>query len=362
MSRTTVATIHLGALRHNLARLKALAAPAKVMAVVKADAYGHGLERVARALNGEAEAFAVAALGDGLRLRAAGHSQRIVVLSGPDSASDIVEMQRLALEAAIHHDVQLQWLAHASPMRGRLRVWLKIDSGMHRLGFAPERVAEVHAQLRAMPGIDPGIGLLTHFAESEVFDGERTSAQIACFMEATRDLHGPRSLSNSAAVLGWPGARGDWVRTGGLLYGLSVVDGRGGADFGFRPAMTLSTQLIAINRVRRGERIGYNGSWTCPEDMAVGVAAVGYGDGYPRSAPAGTPVLVGDRRVPLIGRVSMDLITLDLRDAPAAKVGDRVTLWGPELPVETVATHAGTIAYDLTCGMTRRVLFVEDEN
>jgi len=213
-----------------------------------------------------------------------------------------------------------------------------------------------------MPGIDPEIGLLTHFAESEVFDGERTSAQIARFVEATRGLHGPRSLSNSAAVLGWPDARGDWVRTGGLLYGLSVVDGRSGANFGFRPAMTLRTQLIAINRVRRGEHIGYNGTWTCPEDMAVGVAAVGYGDGYPRSAPAGTPVLLGDRRVPLIGRVSMDLITLDLRDAPAAKVGDRVTLWGPALPVETVAAHAGTISYDLTCGMTRRVLFVEDES
>jgi len=362
MSRTTVATIHLGALRHNLARLKALAAPAKVMAVVKADAYGHGLERVARALNGEAEAFAVAALGDGLRLRAAGHQQRIVVLSGPDNARDIAEMQRLQLDAAIHHESQLQWLAQAEPARGRLRVWLKIDSGMHRLGFAPERVADVHAQLAAMPGIDPEIGLLTHFSDSEAFGGEQTPAQIACFTEATRMFDGPRSLSNSAAVLGWPDARGDWVRTGGLLYGLSVVDGKTGADFGFRPAMTLSTRLIAINRIRRGERIGYNGTWTCPEDMQVGVAAVGYGDGYPRSAMAGTPVLVGEQRVPLIGRVSMDLITLDLRDAPAAKIGDRVLLWGPELPVEGIAAQSGTISYDLTCGMTRRVLFVEDES
>jgi len=140
-----------------------------------------------------------------------------------------------------------------------------------------------------------------------------------------------------------------------------VVDGQGGADFGFRPTMTLSTRLIAINRVGKGERIGYNGTWTCPEDMPVGVAAIGYGDGYPRSAASGTPVQVGDWRVPLIGRVSMDLITLDLREAPQAKVGDRVTLWGDGLPVETVAAHAGTIAYDLTCGMTRRVLFVEDE-
>lgn len=361
MSRTTVATIHLGALRHNLARLKALATPAKVMAVVKADAYGHGLERVARALNGDAEAFAVAALGDGLRLRAAGHRQRIVVLSGPDNVRDIAEMQRLQLDAAIHHETQLQWLMQAEPARGRLRVWLKIDSGMHRLGFAPERVADVHAQLVAMPGVDPEIGLLTHFSDSEVF-GEQTPAQIACFTEATRTFDGPRSLSNSAAVLGWPDARGDWVRTGGLLYGLSVVDGKTGADFGFRPAMTLSTRLIAINRIKRGERIGYNGTWTCPEDMPVGVAAVGYGDGYPRSAVAGTPVLVGEQRVSLIGRVSMDLITLDLRNAPTAKIGDRVLLWGPELPVELIAAHSGTISYDLTCGMTRRVLFVEDES
>lgn len=362
MSRTTVATIHLGALRHNLARLKAMAAPAQVMAVVKADAYGHGLERVARALDDEADAFAVAALGDGLRLRAAGHRQRIVVLSGPDNARDIAEMQRLQLDAAIHHDAQLQWLAQADATRGRLRVWLKIDTGMHRLGFPVERVAGVHAQLAGMPGVDPAIGLLTHFSDSEVFGGEQTPAQIARFTEATRTLGGPRSLSNSAAVLGWPDARGEWVRTGGLLYGLSVVEGKVGADFGFRPAMTLSTRLVAINRIGKGERIGYNGTWTCPEDMPVGVAAVGYGDGYPRSAAAGTPVLVGEQRVPLIGRVSMDLITLDLRDAPDAKIGDRVVLWGPQLPVETIAASSATISYDLTCGMTRRVLFVEDEN
>lgn len=362
MSRTTVATIHIGALRHNLARIRTLAAPARVMAVVKADAYGHGLERVARALDGQVDAFAVAALGDGLRLRAAGHHQRIVVLSGPDSAHDIAEMQRLQLDAAIHHPTQLQWLAQASPGRGRLRVWLKIDSGMHRLGFAPEQVAAVHAQLVAMQGVDPEIGLLTHFSDAERFEGTQTPAQIARFAEATRQFSGPRSLSNSAAVLGWPEARGDWVRTGGLLYGLSVVDGKSGADFGFRPAMTLSTRLIAINRIGKGERIGYNGTWSCPEDMPVGVAAVGYGDGYPRSAASGTPVLVGEQRVPLIGRVSMDLITLDLRTAPAAKIGDEVVLWGSGLPVETIAARAGTLSYDLTCGMTRRVLFVEDDS
>jgi len=362
MSRTTVATIHLGALRHNLARVRMLAGSAKVMAVVKADAYGHGLERVARALDEEAEAFAVAAIGDGLRLRAAGHRQRIVVLSGPDTASDIAEMQRLRLEALIHHDAQLPWLAKADPSRGPLRVWIKVDTGMHRLGFAPARAREVHAALLAMPAVEGEIGLMTHFASSEEFEGRDTALQIQRFREATARLAGPRALSNSAAVLGWPDARGDWVRTGGLLYGLSVVEGRSGADFGFRPAMTLSTRLVAINHLAKGERVGYNGTYECPEDMAVGVAAIGYGDGYPRSAAAGTPVLVNGHKASLIGRVSMDLITIDLRGLPDARTGDRVTLWGEGLPVETVAAAAGTISYDLTCGMTRRVLFVEDES
>ncbi|MBB3227202.1 alanine racemase [Luteibacter sp. Sphag1AF] len=361
MSRTTVATIHLGALRHNLARVKALAGPAQVMAVVKADAYGHGLERVARALSKDADAFAVAAIGDGLRLRAAGHKQRIVVLSGPDSPNDILEMQRLRLEALIHHDAQLPWLARADPERGTLRVWVKVDTGMHRLGFSPDRVREVHGLLSAMPAVDADVGLMTHFASSEAFDDPDTGEQIQRFAEATEGLPGSRAMSNSAAVLGWPDARGDWVRTGGLLYGLSVVEGQSGTDFGFRPAMTLSTRLVAINMLRRGERVGYNGTYECPQDMAIGVAAIGYGDGYPRSAATGTPVLVNGRRIPLVGRVSMDLITLDLRDVPEARVGDPVVLWGEGLPVEEVAASAGTISYDLTCGMTRRVLFVEDE-
>ena len=361
MSRMTVATIHLGALRRNLMRIKALAAPARVMAVVKADAYGHGLERVARALDTEAECFAVAALGDGLRLRAAGHQQRIVVLSGPDQASDIFEMQRLKLDVVISHAAQLPWLAMASSSAGRLRTWLKIDTGMHRLGFAPECVVQIHAHLAHMSGIDPDIGLFTHFSESEVFGGVVTSTQIRRFADATLGLAGPRSLANSAGLLGWPQARADWVRCGGLLYGLSVMATKSGCDLGFAPAMTLTTRLVAINRIAKGERIGYNGTWHCPEDMPVGVAAIGYGDGYPRSAISGTPVRIGEQTVPLIGRVSMDLITLDLRAAPDARPGDRITLWGPDLPAETIAANAGTISYELTCGMTRRVLFVEDE-
>jgi alanine racemase len=357
VSRSATATIHLDALRDNLARVRALAEGAKVMAVVKADAYGHGLERCAKALAG-ADAFGVASIADGLRLRAAGLRQRIVVLSGPDAAGDLAEMRRLRLEAVIHHESQLAML-EAEHGGDPLKVWLKLDTGMHRLGFAPGRATELHARLRAMPAVDPAIVLMTHFASSDEFDNDLTARQTRSFLDATKDLPGERALSNSAGLLGWPDARGDWVRVGGLLYGLSVAEGKTGADLGFRPAMTLTTRLVAINRIAHGERVGYGATYECPEDMPIGVAAIGYGDGYPRSAKSGTPVLVGDAPAAVVGRVSMDLLTLDLRNAPDAKVGDVVTLWGPRLPAETVAQHANTISYELTCGVTRRVLFAE---
>lgn len=359
MSRLATATIHLGALRHNLARIRAQAAPARVMAVVKADGYGHGLERVARALE-DADAFGVAAIADGQRLRAAGYGQRIVVLSGPDSPADLAELRRLDLDAVIHHQSQLDWLTADHDARP-LRVWLKIDSGMHRLGFPAPRAAQVHAQLAALPNVADEIVLMTHFAASDEFGNHLTADQIETFREATRGLPGPRALSNSAAVLGWPDARADWVRAGGLLYGLSVVEGRTGADFGYRPAMTLRTRLIAVNALRKGDCVGYAATWAAPEDMRLGVAAIGYGDGYPRSAASGTPVRVNGVLCRLVGRVSMDLVTVDLRGVPGAAVGDAVTLWGDGLPVEQIAAHAGTISYELTCGMTRRVLFVEED-
>lgn len=358
MSRTTVATIHLDALRANLARIRALSAGAKVMAVVKADGYGHGLERVARAL-ADADAFGVAAIADGQRLRAAGHVQRIVVLSGPDEANDLAEMRRLRLDAVIHHPSQIEWL-EADPDPRPLAVWLKLDTGMHRLGFAPEAARAAHARLQAVASVDDEIVLMTHFAASDEFDNGTTTTQIASFEAVTATLPGPRCLANSAGILGWPAARGDWVRAGGLLYGLSVIAGQSGSDLGFAPAMSLSTRLIAINYLRRGERVGYAGTWECPQDMPMGVIAIGYGDGYPRSAASGTPVLIGDERAEIIGRVSMDLVMLDLRQAPNARIGDRVLLWGRGLAVEEVAERAGTISYDLTCGMTKRVLFVED--
>ena len=362
MARPTSAVIHTDALRHNLGQVRARAPNSRVMAVVKADGYGHGLERVARALGG-ADAFGVAALSDAERLRATGISQPILLLSGFNEPADIERMRSLHVDSAVHHVSQLEMLEQARPGEP-IRCWLKIDTGMHRLGFAPESVRDAHTRLAALAGVVGEIRLLNHFASSDEFEGgpsggQQTREQMRLFNEITADLPCQRSLANSAAILGWPDAHADWVRAGGALYGMSVVEGRTGADFDLRAAMTFATRLIAVNRVRKGERIGYAATWECPEDMSVGVAAIGYGDGYPRAAPSGTPVLVNGQRTQLIGRVSMDLVTLDLRGVPWAAVGDPVTLWGPELPVETIAAAAGTIGYELTCSITRRVRFLE---
>jgi alanine racemase len=359
MSRLVQATIHLAALRANLRRVRELAPRSRIMAVVKADGYGHGLERVARALR-EADAFGVASIADGERIRACGLDNRVVVLSGIDDPADAAAMRRLRLETVVHHETQLPLLEAAGPGEP-LRVWLKLDTGMHRLGFPLDRVEAVYRRLQALPAVDPRIALMTHFANSDVFDDPITRTQIERFVPFARALDGELSLANSAGVLGFSAAHEDWVRVGGLLYGISVVAGRCGADFGFRPAMTLSTRLVAVNRIARGERIGYGGAFECPEDMPVGVASIGYGDGYPRHAAVDTPLLVNGRRAPVIGRVSMDLITIDLRAQPEARVSDPVVLWGPALPIEIVAAAAGTIGYELVCGMTRRVSFVEDD-
>ena len=363
MARPTSATIHIDALRHNLGQLRARAPNSRVMAVVKADGYGHGLERVARALGG-ADAFGVAAMSDAERLRAAGLSQPIVLLSGFDEVDDLARLRGLGVETVVHHASQIQMLEQSAGAEP-IRCWLKVDTGMHRLGFAPEAVRDAHARLSALPGVADDIVLMSHFASSDEFDGSssggrQTREQLRVFAEATAGLAGARSLANSAAVLGWPDAHADWIRPGGALYGMSVVDGQCGEHFGLRPAMTLSTRLIALNRVRKGGRIGYGATWECPHDMLVGVAAIGYGDGYPRAAPAGTPVLVDGQIAQIIGRVSMDLMTIDLRDVVDARVGASVTLWGPDLPVERIAVAAGTIGYELTCSITRRVRFVED--
>lgn len=356
MARATTAAIDIDALRHNLAFIRQSAPASKVMAVVKADGYGHGLERVAQALAG-ADAFGVAALSDAQRLRATGLSNKIVLLSGFDEAGDLDQLRHLSVDTVVHHAAQIELLKQDAGTP--ISVWLKMDSGMHRLGFAPERFQSAYEQLQALPNVHDNIVLMSHFASSDELENPQTANQIACFDDIVAHLPGSSSLANSSAALSWPNAHREWIRAGGALYGLTVASGRTGADFGLKPAMTLSTRLISAQRIKKGEHVGYSGTYQCPEDMLVGVAAIGYGDGYPRNIELGTPVLVNGKRAPIVGRVSMDLITIDLRNQPDARVGDEVVLWGAGLPIEEIAAAANTISYELTCSITRRVRFTE---
>ncbi len=361
MARATTATIHLDALRHNLAHIRQAAPDSNVMAVVKADGYGHGLERVAKAL-ANADAFGVAALSDAQRLRDAGLSQKIVLLSGFDEASDLPLLRQWQVDTVVHHATQLDLLREDSlqnAAHAAIHVWLKMDTGMHRLGFAPEHFQHALAQLRGLPNVADDIVLMSHFASSDESDNPQTESQMHCFDQLPTDCLNARSLANSSAALCWPAAHRQWIRAGGALYGLTVASGQTGADFGLHAAMSLSTRLISVQQVKKGERVGYAGTYQCPEDMPIGIAAIGYGDGYPRNIKAGTPVLLNGKRVPIIGRVSMDLMSVDLRSQPNANVGDEVLLWGKDLPIEEIASAANTISYELTCSITRRVRFVE---
>ncbi len=324
----------------------------RVAAAVKAEGYGHGLIRVARTL--DADALAVACIEEALTLREAGIDRPILLLEGIFEAAELPLCARYGFEIALHHSEQVLMLERAR-LEPPLRVWLKIDTGMHRLGLLPEMVPVIEKRLRGCPAVAPEIGFMSHLARADERDCDATLQQLQIFQAATAGLPGERSLANSAGILGWPQTHFDWVRPGIMLYGASPFVDSLALDEGLRPVMTLSTRLIAIHRQRQGDPVGYGGMWVCPEDMDVGVAAVGYGDGYPRHAPSGTPVLVNGRAAALIGRVSMDMITLDLRQHPAARVGDPVVLWGEGLPVERIAQAAGTISYTLLCGITQRV-------
>ncbi len=332
--------------------MRAAAPGRRVATAVKAEGYGHGLLRVARTL--DADAFAVACIEEALTLREAGIDRPILLLEGVFEASELPLCARHGLAIVIHHPEQVLMLERTR-LEHPLRVWLKVDSGMHRLGLAPETVSAIYQRLRDCPAVAPEMGLMSHLARADERGCDATLQQLQTFNAATAGLPGERSLANSAGILGWPQTHFDWVRPGIMLYGASPFVNSLAAAENLRPVMTFSTRLIAINRLRQGEAVGYGGTWICPEEMDVGVAAVGYGDGYPRHAPSGTPVLVNGREASLIGRVSMDMITLDLRQHPEARIGDSVVLWGDGLPVERIAQAAGAISYTLLCGITARV-------
>lgn len=351
MPRPTFARIDAGALRHNFSKARELASPGRAMAVVKADGYGHGIERVAVALADTAERYAVACLEEADVLRKCRLQQPVVLLQGVHEAADISLCHTEGLEPVIHCREQLAWLEEAT---GRPALWLKVNTGMNRLGFSGSDLPRVIERLRALGY--PLRGLMTHLSCADDQGSGRTADQTRLFEETCRpwpELW--RSVSNSAAH--WHKCRSlyDWARPGIMLYGTSPLIGSMGPDLGLQAVMTLESRVIAVRSLLPGATVGYGDTWTAERPTVMGMVCIGYGDGYPRHAGTGTPVWLRGRRSCLIGRVSMDMLAIDLTDIPGAAVGDRVELWGRNVSVDEVASHAGTISYELLAGVTRRV-------
>lgn len=355
MPRPIEAIVHTGALAHNLARARNNAMGARVWAVVKANAYGHGIERAFEGLRA-ADGFALLDLAEAERLRALDWRGPILLLEGCFEPRDLELCSRLNLWHVVHHEAQIDWLAHHKTHSPH-RVFLKMNSGMNRLGFRPEAYRSAWARLNALPQVDE-ISLVTHFSDA---DGARGIAhQWEIFQQTTQDLPGERSVANSAAILRHRVAA-DWVRAGILCYG-SAPDApeHDTAHWDLRPAMTLRSAIIATQSLRAGDTVGYGSSFVAPADMPIGIVACGYADGYPRHCPSGTPVLVGGQRTRTVGRVSMDMLAVDLSELTQAAVGTEVTLWGQGpagtvLSIDEVALAAGTIGYELMCALAQRV-------
>ncbi|MGF1698665.1 alanine racemase [Vibrio lamellibrachiae] len=351
--KAATASIDLAALEHNLSLVKAKAPSSKVMAVVKANGYGHGLRHVANAAS-DADAFGVARIEEALQLRACGVVKPILLLEGFYSSGDLPILVTNNIQTAVHCEEQLQALEQAS-LDTPVVVWLKIDSGMHRLGIRPEHYTEFEARLKACPNVAKPLRYMSHFGCADELSLPDTQQQIDLFLSLTQDCDGERSLAASAGILAWKPSQLEWVRPGIIMYGVSPFADQTAEQLGFKPVMTLKSPLIAVREVKAGESVGYGSAWLCEKDTKIGVIAIGYGDGYPRMAPNGTPVWVNGRKVPIAGRVSMDMLTVDLGSDATDSVGDVAILWGNELASEEVATHIGTIAYELVTKLTSRV-------
>jgi alanine racemase len=352
--RPLYATIDSSALRHNLGVARSHAPRSQVLAVIKANGYGHGRKCVAAAL-AQADGFALVELDGAVALREAGYRQRIVLLEGFFEASELPVLVRHGLAAVVHSPWQVAAL-DALPAGARLDVLLKVNTGMNRLGLSQDEYAAARERLSADPRVG-SITLMTHFAEADEARG------VAWQLERLRGYPGhdslPLSLANSAAILRYPETHSGWVRPGIMLYGCSPFPGTSAEQYGLKPAMTLESRLIAVQDLRAGETVGYGGQFRAERAMRVGVVACGYADGYPRHAPNGTPVEVAGKMSGTIGRVSMDLLCVDLAPVPDAAVGARVVLWGEGVPVERVAAAAGTVGYQLLCAVAPRVRIVE---
>jgi alanine racemase len=354
MPRPIRATISASALAHNCMVARAYAGGAKLWAVIKANAYGHGLERAARALEA-ADGYAVLDFQEAARLRLAGLKQPILMLEGIFKPADVALLHKYSLTPVIHNPEQVEMLRQAD-LAGEIDVYVKVNSGMNRLGFTPESLRPAYNAIRMHRQVR-GVTLMTHFADADGPSG--IGAQLDWFNEITKGLEAPRSLANSAALIRYPETRTGWARPGIMLYGCSPFAERSAESLGLKPAMTLATEIIGTQSLAPGERIGYGFSYEAVGDLRIGIVACGYADGYPRHAPTGTPVLVNGKRTRTVGRVSMDLICVDITDIPEACIGTPVTLWGEGLPADEVAAAAGTLSYEMLCALAPRVPVAE---
>ncbi len=354
MSRRPLAQINTSALLHNVQVIRNIAPQSKILAVLKANAYGHGLLAVAAQLK-DVQAFGVARIDEALMLRAGGIVKPIVLLEGFFHADELSQIVASNLQVVIHHPAQVEALVKAE-LESPIHVWLKIDSGMHRLGILPEEFHEVYQQLSASPNVLQPMRLMTHFASADELENPATLKQLELFQHTIAGAVGELSIANSAGVVGWPQSHGDWIRPGLALYGVSPMVAGRSVHHQLRPVMTFSSSVIAVRDVKKGDAVGYGGTWVAPKDTRLAVVAIGYGDGYPRNAPCGTPVLINGQRFPIVGRVSMDMTTVDIGEADIEH-GAQVILWGEHLPVEEIAELAQTIPYELLCNITSRVQF-----
>ena len=353
---TTKAVIDLSACRHNLSVAKKAAPDSKCIAIIKASAYGHGMVNVAKALN-DADAFGVARIGEAVQLREAGITLPILLLEGFFSEEELNLVREYNLDVVIHSEIQIQLLEQSKS--DSITIVIKVDSGMHRLGFEPKELKSISQRLEKCSGTNSVIKFMTHFSNADDKHDDKTLKQIDVFFQSIDKISVDEiSIANSAGILGWPQSHATWNRPGIMLYGVSPFINGKAEDHNLKPVMTLSSQLISIKSVKKDETIGYGSTYICKKDMKIGIVAIGYGDGYPRHAKTGTPVLVNGKRCSLLGRVSMDMICVDLSEQPNSAINDPVVLWGEGLPIEEIAESSETIGYELLCGVTKRVEFI----
>ncbi|MCB1983823.1 MAG: alanine racemase [Burkholderiales bacterium] len=359
MPRPIQAYIDLAALTHNLSITRQYAPDARIMAVIKANAYGHGLLHTAHALK-TVDGFALLELEAAISLREAGFDHPILLLEGFFSTQELALLEKYRLSAVVHHNEQVAMLSNCK--HRELNIFLKINSGMNRLGFPPEQFPDVFKNLSNNPAISQ-ITVMTHFATADgAINNARFCHQLQLFDQITRNTLRPCTLANSAAIIRYPETHRDWIRPGLMLYGASPFATHTAADFKLKPVMTLVSKIIAIHHLKKGDIVGYSGSFQAEKPMQIGIVACGYADGYPRHAPTGTPVLVNNQICRLIGKVSMDMLAVDLTDSNDIKVSSPVTLWGQGLPVEKIANSAETVSYELLCSLSTRVEMVVSKN